>query len=497
MFFIICALVFECPWKVNLVMIVVLLCATMLPAKYRKCFWIGVGFVFSCLIIWILLPEGHGWEPYQYNLDKEIKLINAKYAVLEKDNAAEIYISILNDYKLKELIPKSVKPDDYIMTQIRPWSSKEYPEIVHWLNTNEDIISQCIKGAFKDNCYFPIRKEDVYFSLLKSKRRHLQGLHILSSMILSSAGNDLGEGWIEDGLLKQGAVLRVSEQLCHQFVIHDMMAGIEMQGSFLNQIQFYAVTQEASNEYLESIEYVLSKIEHNWKEDWDRIAEYEQLDKMNFFCGNLYDQNPKGRIRIKIQNYIIPATVIHMEELPYWPKRAAKAQNILFWFFLPSRPEGLYDTVNSSVAEYALMEEYYTSPGGPRKVPPFEQFKMNFSCYVQWHMNNTVFRMFEKYMRHKVEVQSSRIIVALRRYRNEHGYWPSSLEEIKSLTDEEVFVDAVNGDEFIYKRIGDNFTLYSKGFNGIDDKGRHRRYNFNSGGSDDWQIWPPRFLDIE
>jgi hypothetical protein len=44
----------------------------------------------------------------------------------------------------------------------------------------------------------------------------------------------------------------------------------------------------------------------------------------------------------------------------------------------------------------------------------------------------------------------------------------------------------INGGSFVYKLTEEDFTLYSKGQNNIDEDGER-----NQSGADDWPIWPP------
>jgi len=78
------------------------------------------------------------------------------------------------------------------------------------------------------------------------------------------------------------------------------------------------------------------------------------------------------------------------------------------------------------------------------------------------------------------------ILVALRRYRNEHGRWPESLDDIQSQVPEEMLIDPFNSDNFVYKLTDNAFRLYSKGKNNVDEDGQYRDPQ------DDWPIWPPR-----
>jgi len=107
------------------------------------------------------------------------------------------------------------------------------------------------------------------------------------------------------------------------------------------------------------------------------------------------------------------------------------------------------------------------------------------------------YRIHDLYLRLAADRRGSQLLIALRRYKNEHGRWPENLDDVKHLAPAEIFVDPINNDSFVYKLTEENFTLYSKGKNNIDDGGRRSR---NIGTScalawvdeecDDWLIWP-------
>jgi len=75
------------------------------------------------------------------------------------------------------------------------------------------------------------------------------------------------------------------------------------------------------------------------------------------------------------------------------------------------------------------------------------------------------------------------ILVALRRYRNQQGYWPESLDVIAPLLPAEILNDTQRCGTFIYKRLDDDFVLYGTGPNGVDDGGNGRP-------AEDVPIWP-------
>ena len=95
--------------------------------------------------------------------------------------------------------------------------------------------------------------------------------------------------------------------------------------------------------------------------------------------------------------------------------------------------------------------------------------------------------MHEFYDRALAHRRATRIVVALRRYRHVEGRWPQMLDDVKALAPDEMFVDPLNAGDFVYQVTDENFRLYSKGRNNIDEGGRRES------GANDWPIWPPEW----
>jgi hypothetical protein len=87
------------------------------------------------------------------------------------------------------------------------------------------------------------------------------------------------------------------------------------------------------------------------------------------------------------------------------------------------------------------------------------------------------------------------LVLGLRRYRDEHGSWPESLDRISEYAPAEAFLDPTGGAHFVYALEGDDFTLYSIGPNRIDDGGRHRYVKAQDKLEDDIAIWPPHVAE--
>jgi hypothetical protein len=93
-------------------------------------------------------------------------------------------------------------------------------------------------------------------------------------------------------------------------------------------------------------------------------------------------------------------------------------------------------------------------------------------------------RFEEIYLRILAQRRGTRLLIALRRYKNANGSWPKNLGVLRDLVQPEILVDPINGGSFVYKLTDDDFVLYSRGQNNIDENGTRK------GATDDWLIWP-------
>ncbi len=96
----------------------------------------------------------------------------------------------------------------------------------------------------------------------------------------------------------------------------------------------------------------------------------------------------------------------------------------------------------------------------------------------------TVDSVKKLYYRSLADRYGYRIMIELRKYKNQNGQWPDNLEQIRSLVDPNILVDPQNSGAFVYKKTDGDFILYSRGPNNIDEQGN------STSPADDWPIWP-------
>jgi hypothetical protein len=77
--------------------------------------------------------------------------------------------------------------------------------------------------------------------------------------------------------------------------------------------------------------------------------------------------------------------------------------------------------------------------------------------------------------------RAARVLLALRRYKNDTGAWPADLRALGTRLPSEALLDPLSGKPFAYRLRGDGFLLYSLSVNGADEGGKPR---------DDFLFWP-------
>jgi len=503
------ALIFQAPWKVTALLVIILLACTILPKPYRKWFWLSAGAVVIVLIIWVFLPnKNSNWQPYKYNFEKELAALKTKYEIPDEENAATIYDKLTESYDANDYDAAFLDYNMFDVTCYEPWLSKDYPEAADGLKRNQGTIETLIEISKIEKCIFPISD-----SMNSSQRLdRLATMRRWAFLLAIAANNDIAEGRTEDCLQKNLALLQMGNHLCQQPETIDWLVGIAIRAIALRQFNRFVISNNPEEAHLKAIEQSLENIKHNWSEDLPRILEDGKLSAKKDLA-SFYEINPKGKIRLSRDplaeirancRKALQDEKIEYEQLrdayeriaypSYFEKKLIKAKTILFWFYIPS-PQKAAKIIDSTYEKYYAMSE-----------PDFdwqEETRKSISTIIFNYLRDTTEywvivsdpplpRIHKQHIRHTCDIQGAKIIIALSFYKNKTGDWPESLDEIKSLTPAEVFVDPMNGSSFVYKLTDENFTLYSKGKNNIDENGELDRSSYPQTGADDWLIWPSK-----
>lgn len=264
-----------------------------------------------------------------------------------------------------------------------------------------------------------------------------------------------------------------------------MKTGIAYQALALSRINRFLVAENPTEPHIDKLEDAVSEIRHDWDVTWAAVADCEKLSVMKDLFWMLFETNKQGKIRITVSDFFRYFKPISQQGGPYWITKLAKAECLLTWFLFPQTPEQAAGIIEKTLQKYGKIE-YINSQLG-RESP----LRFNFSYIIDLYVDSYIYSMHSLFMRLKSDTCATRIIIALRRYKNKHGSWPEKLDDVKSLAPAEIFVDPVNGGSFIYKPTDESFLLYSKGQNNIDDGGERDEWLEEETVADDWMIWPP------
>ena len=516
---IILGLIFEAPWKIITLLLIVLAACRILPKPAIKWFWLSVAAIVVILTIWVFLPDDNeGWRPYTF--DEELAALEAKYAIPDSENAAKIYD------ELPDTISSDPNKPEFFMRSTpsstdKPWLLKDHPETAEWLKGYQSTIEKLLQAAKKDKCQFPIPADMLSYS---QNVERLPKMRRCTFLLLSAANNDIAEGWTDAGLEKYLCIIRMAEQLYQQPIMIDFLSGFAIERSALNQLNRFLVENQPTPEQFELIGNTIKGLKNNWSSDLPRILESEKLMTKNL-CSNLYEINTEGKVRLsrdplagtreqleekleggEIQDPELKETLLKHLYPTYWQRKILKAKIISRWFSMPSTPLKLSKIVDTSYKRfYAMTEPDFDWT----KEPKGYSIDSLFSFWVLHNYRRLIehtadmaesgyYGFHETYLRNFAFRRGSQLLSSLRRYKNKTGHWPESLDEIKTLTDPNVFIDPINGDSFVYKLTEENFTLYSKGENKIDEEGKQSvTYNQDGFGwpkaeKDDMLIWPTR-----
>jgi len=461
-------IIFQAPWKVVTLLVIILAACTALPKPARKWFWLSTGVVVIAFIIWALLPEDdEGWRPYTF--DEELSALEAKYAIPESENAAAIYNELLKSYDRETMYPDFLDRELDKLTLSEQWSSQEYPQFAQWLKEQGSTIKTLMRAVQKKTCRFPINVELVVTD--KQEINRYPALKSWGHLLVRAANNDVAEGRIYQALEKYICALRIGNHLCQQHKMLDFLVGFYVENLALVQLNRFVIEGEPGTQQLKLISETSTNLQNNWSSDF-----IKKLESDNLFCKNafglFYEINSEGHIRLSRN----PAAVIRNLFLDwrlgrrYLEIKPHRAYASLAWLFLPSAPRRVARIIGTSYKKYYTMAQP-DFDWDREPIEPHLRFKLNYHYIVKafiMDMNSSDrlnHSFHDSYLQQIALRRGSRLLAAIRQYQVERGAWPPNLDAIRSAAPAEAFIDPVSGGQFEYENHGKRFSLYGETIN--------------------------------
>jgi hypothetical protein len=466
------ALVVEAPKKLVILLLIILAAFTALPRPYRKYFLLTAAGTVIALIVWIFLPEDNeGWRPYTF--DEEVAALEAKYAVPDEENAALIYNEIFEtpdiDSNQPEFFLKSTPSSND-----KPWLSKEHPKMAEWLKGHQDTIAKLIEASQKEKCHFPIFFDSWDFD---RKMEQLALMRRCAQLLISAGNNDIGEGRMDTGLEKHLCILRMADHLYQQPHLIYFLSGFGLERLASKNLNRFVIESETTKEQFRLIINASENMKNNWGIILKNVIETDKLIVKNTFCSMSYEVNPEGKVRFSRNPYAVFEATFP-DEMPkpnYWQKKLYKAKTIFAWLYIPPTPQKAGEIFDKCFDIYHAM----TKPDFKWKNKPQEsgsKFTKKYLHCIRFNLQyiaqmmtclseESYYSLHDVYLRILSMRHGSRLLIAIRQYKDKHGRWPKNLEEIKSAAPAEAFIDPVTGNPLQYGNHGEDFSLYGEKIN--------------------------------
>jgi hypothetical protein len=461
----IAAVIFQAPWKVITLLAIVLAACTVLPKPFRKWFWLSVAAVVIVLIIWVFLPEDNeGWRPYTF--DKELAELKAQYAIPDEENAAFAYEEIFENLDVvsdqPEFFVKS-KPS----SKDEPWLSKDHSEMAEWLEGQQDAIEKLLQAAKKNKCIFlPIRADLMSYS---EYMEHLPKIRQCAFLLISAANNDIAEGRINAALEKHFCITRMANHMYQQPTTIQHLVGFAIESLALQRLNRFVIEGRPDQKKLLLISDSIIGVENNWSTDWPKVLDFEKLYGKNMICCMFYEVNTQDKIRISRGQLTLTNEQFKPKKgsQSYCRRKLFKARTILFWFYLPPLPEKISEMFDTDFEKhYAMAKSDFDWNKAPADIQTSQ--KVNYGVLIEMltsSLGSAYQSVHNTYVRNLALRRGSRLLIAIKKYHNEHGTWPESLNAIKSGVPAEAFIDPANGNKFEYENHGKRFSLFAETIN--------------------------------
>ncbi len=384
----------------------------------------------------------------------------------------------------------------------RPWTAKEYPKLVSWLEANEKALTMVVEASKRTQYYsplFPTRKENRSSGLISTllgpgfgKSRHM------ASALSTRAMLCLGEGKYDDAWQDLLACHRLGRLVGRGSFLIDSLVGIAIDG----------VARKGDIAFLDSAQLNAKKLENCLRDlqglpPFPEIAEKADLGERLFFLDTLFIIDRNRSEFLKAISISITGGFGLFADHPSWPssdEARSKLVKLLSevmeedidwdpalrdinegcdrlaavargkdrstrekqWEQIESEVRKLRKKVESGAMAEAFHHAKDKAAAAGRVIVDIEN---------SLHPTLAVHKLQNAADRIKQELDNVQIAFALSRYHRDHGCYPKTLEALAPKYLKQIPQDSFSGKPLIYRPSEKGFLLYSVGYNGKDDGG--------------------------
>jgi hypothetical protein len=490
------------PWSTIVILFLLPVTVFVSRGRFRRCFRAALGIAFLALMAWLLIPETADgqWKPK--GLARETFLSGTDPKPVAAENAAVEYESVLDSQDWATLRKRQVALDPNLPPGTY-WNRKDCPEWAKFVDEQEPYLERIRKASRLTECHFSI---PYTIENLDTRSRYIFAMMMWAKFLGTSANRDIGEGRIEDGLDHHWTLVRIGRHLSHDGNPDFGSIGRALEGVGYRRLTAIVMADRLSEDQVQKLEESLSGEQEGLEQAWTREA-----TKQLIFTQDLYSRiyltngqslrfNPYG-VYGSAQRF---TPKLWEEDSAYWNGFRSRVGCIVKWAMLPPNPERIYGMIDSAFESVLGRASGTNQPdwSGESRTPfqklkdlfrgieyKFEgskkygtlrpKFKEDrFFDFQNDIANDAIYEWLKfdsfatRFKENQTRKNGCRILCALWRYRHQYRTLPAGLDELKTLIPPSVLIDPCNGGDYVYLVTGDQFRLYSKGINKMDDEGQ-------------------------
>jgi hypothetical protein len=229
-------------------------------------------FLFLILLV-IFYPFGS-----RVSIDEQLKAFDARRFVPDENNAATIYNKLIadfieNDFN-SEITGVSIDNPKFR----KPWRSANKPNAAEFLNNQKQTISTLLEALKKEKCYFPIETNYTYYATYSlTITNRLSKFRTWARLLSFAANNDIGEGRIEDAIVKYAGLMRMAEHLNQEKQTLAFLVSFAIEGISTQSIKTTVIESDITEKQLNLIEAIPLQTSDQWEKIYLEISKIDKL----------------------------------------------------------------------------------------------------------------------------------------------------------------------------------------------------------------------------
>ena len=363
-------------------------------------------------------------------------------------------------------------------------TDQQRKRVIRWLENNEEIFDLLAAGAQKPYYWITYKEDGDFAALMENIMPQLSTPRSLAQALRWRTGLAIAEGRGNDALDDVKTCYRLGQHMTGDKILIEQLVGIAIEAlatyslrETLSQCQIDSTTLSSFQR-----EFEMMTAEHQYVPSLkaERLLFYDGIQR--YFIddplgGHLYLKGLDGLITGQ------PSLIKSLEQ-----RGIAALPHILFTHPDKEQTRQTYDEFydfwkkNAAKTPSQLRAEDIDFAEETEKI-----VKGNLLLEIS---TEALIQVSEIGHRLNTGVQSALAIVAIVRYKSDKGIYPESLNDLVDAGYlKELPIDPYSDKPFVYKRIKDNFILYSYGYDLDDDGGQYSRWGKGREGGDQ-VFWP-------